>query len=181
MDACKNIIITKSKSTEYKNIEGYQIIYGTGETKFGKCLMGLKGNQVCYASFTDGIFTDLTELKNTFKKAVFLQNDNLIQQKIQEYFDGGEKPELLLTGTDFQIKVWEYLVGLPKGKTTYYEQVAKGVNHPKAIRAVANAIASNKIAYLVPCHRVVSKSGALTKFKWGTERKKKMLRSEEAV
>lgn len=173
--------ITKSKPSEYKNLEGYQIIYGTGDTKFGKCLMGLKDNQICYVSFVDGVYTDTSELKTLFPKAVLFRNDTLIQQKILEYFNTDKKPKIKLIGTDFQIKVWEFLVGLPKGKTTSYEQVAKGINHPNAIRAVANAIASNKIAYFVPCHRVINKNGHLNKFKWGTERKRNMLRAEETA
>lgn len=174
-------VIVKSKSSEYQTLEGYKIIYGTSETKVGKCLMALKDSYICFVSFVEGIYTDLSELQRLFPKAVFLRNDNEIQQKVQQYFYGDEKPQLLLTGTDFQVKVWEYLVNLPVGRTTNYKEVAKAIKNPKAVRAVANAIAQNKIAYLVPCHRVISKNGALNKFKWGSDRKLEMLRAEKAV
>lgn len=171
----------KSKSSEYKTLEGYQIVYGTTEINFGKTLMGLKDNQICYVSFVDGLFTDLCELISIFPKAVLIRDDSLIEQKMIQYFDKDEKPSLLLTGTDFQTKVWEYLTSVPKGKTMSYEQVAKGINCPKAVKAVANAIAKNKIAYFVPCHRIISKNGALNKYKWGSERKRKLLQAEKAV
>lgn len=181
MELPKKSVILKSNSSEYKTLEGYQIIYGTSETQFGKCLMGLKDDHICYVSFVEGIYTDLSELQNTFPKAVLIRNDNLIAQKVQQYFNSDEQPQLLLTGTAFQVKVWESLVNIPKGKTTCYEQVAKTIEHPKAVRAVANAVGKNKIAYFVPCHRVISKNGTLLNFKWGPERKLKMLRAEEFV
>lgn len=173
--------IVKSKSSEYKTLEGYQIIYGTTETKFGKYLMGLKDNQICFASFVDGIYTDLNELSSIFPKAVLIRNDKLIEQTVHDYFDKDEKPAMLLTGTDFQIRVWEYLINLPRGKTISYEQVAKGIKAPKAVRAVANAIASNRIAYFVPCHRIISKSGKLNNYKWGAERKRLLIRAENTA
>lgn len=177
MDKSKKNV--KSKSSMYQTLEGYQIVYGTTEIKFGKCLMGLKDNRICFLSFVDGIFTDLSELISIFPKAVLIKNDKIIEQTMQQYFDKDEQPSLLLTGTDFQIRVWEYLISVPKGKTMSYEQVAKGINSPKAIRAVANAIAKNNIAYFVPCHRIISKKGTLNKYKWGTERKEKLLRAEK--
>lgn len=181
MDVHKKSVIQKSKSSEYKTLEGYQIIYGSAETAFGKCLMALKDDHICYVSFHDGLYTDLAELHEMFPKAVLYRNNDLINQKVEQYFQNDDKPNLLLTGTDFQVKVWECLVNLPKGKTTCYENIAKAINHPKAIQAVANAIAKNKIAYFVPCHRVISKNGALNKYKWGVERKLKMIREEESV
>lgn len=171
----------KGKSSKPHTFEDCQIIYGRSETKFGDCVMALKENQICFVSFVDGIFTDITELRKTFPKAVFINNDELIKRKVEQYFEGHEKPQVYLTGTDFQIKVWEYLVSLPRGKTTYYGNVAKSIGQPNAIRAVASAIAKNKVAYFVPCHRVISKNGNLNKYKWGSERKLRMLNEEKAI
>lgn len=171
----------KSKPIKSKSLENCQITYGTGKTVFGKYLMGMKDNEICYMSFVDEPVINTSEMSSLFQNATFLKNDNLVHQKLKEYFDNVEKPSLLLTGTDFQIKVWQYLIDLPKGKTICYEEVAKGIKHPKAVRAVANAIANNKIAYFVPCHRVISKNGNLNKFKWGLERKQNMLKAEGAL
>lgn len=73
------------------------------------------------------------------------------------------------------------MIDIPKGRTTSYGEVARRINHPKAVKAVADAIANNKIAYFVPCHRVIGKNHTLNRFKWGPEWKKKMLKAEEVV
>ncbi|KOX75802.1 Bifunctional transcriptional activator/DNA repair enzyme Ada [Melipona quadrifasciata] len=70
------------------------------------------------------------------------------------------------TGTEFQIKVWKALMLIPCSTTVTYEEVARNINKPKAVRAVGNALMRNNIVYLVPCHRVVGKSGS-NKYKWG--------------
>lgn len=91
-----------------------------------------------------------------------------------------QKPKLnvLLRGTEMQCKVWKELTKLKEGTTSNYEQIAKAVGNPRAIRAVATAISKNKIAYVIPCHRVVRKTGALSKYRWGPERKMKILECE---
>ena len=87
---------------------------------------------------------------------------------------------MILKGTKFQIKVWEYLKTIPKGKVKTYKQVAIGINKPKAARAVANACAKNPYAPKVPCHRVIRSDGTLGGFSspGGTKTKKKLLKKE---
>jgi O-6-methylguanine DNA methyltransferase len=89
-----------------------------------------------------------------------------------------EKYKIAPQGTDFQKKVWNALLKIPKGKTVTYSELAKKIGAPKAVRAVASAVAKNKIALLIPCHRVVPKTGGTGKYRWGTNRKKKILESE---
>ena len=85
-----------------------------------------------------------------------------------------------LTGTTFQIKIWNYLKKIPKGKVKTYSQVAKGIGHPTAVRAVANAIGKNPYAPRVPCHRVIRSDGSLGGYsgKGGIKTKKLLLKKE---
>ena len=87
---------------------------------------------------------------------------------------------MILKGTKFQIKVWKYLKTIPKGKVKTYKQVAIGINRPKVVRAVANAIGKNPYAPKIPCHRVIRSDGALGGYSGGggIKTKKKLLKSE---
>ena len=83
-----------------------------------------------------------------------------------------------IRGTVFQEKVWQALMEIPPGETVSYAQLSHSLGHPKAARAVARACASNRLAVLVPCHRVIRGSGDLAGYKWGIERKQKLLKQE---
>jgi AraC family transcriptional regulator of adaptative response/methylated-DNA-[protein]-cysteine methyltransferase len=78
-------------------------------------------------------------------------------------------------GTDFEIRVWETLLKIPVGKATTYGDIASSVGSPKAARAVGAAVGKNPMSFVVPCHRVIGKSGALTGYHWGLTRKKAIL------
>ena len=87
---------------------------------------------------------------------------------------------MILKGTKFQLKVWNYLKSIPKGQIRTYSEVAKGIKMPKAVRAVANAIGKNPYAPKIPCHRVIRSDGSLGGYsgKGGIKTKKKLLKSE---
>lgn len=87
---------------------------------------------------------------------------------------------LLLRGTNFQIKVWEALLKIPAGGLWSYSDVAREIGNPKAVRAVGSAVGVNPIAYLIPCHRVIRKSGAIRDYRWGILRKKVLVGWEAA-
>ena len=87
---------------------------------------------------------------------------------------------VLVRGTTFQVKVWEALMSLSPGELTSYEALARRVGNPRAVRAVASANAANAVAYLIPCHRVIRKSGALGGYRWGLGRKLALLSWEAA-
>lgn len=90
-------------------------------------------------------------------------------------------PQVLdLRGTAFQLKVWQALRRIPRGETRSYSQLARELGDPKATRAVARACATNRVAIVVPCHRVVGASGSLTGYRWGVERKRMLLEAEGA-
>ena len=82
---------------------------------------------------------------------------------------------MVLIGTDFEVRVWETLLKIPMGRATTYSDVACKISSPKASRAVGAAVGRNPISFVVPCHRVIGKSGALTGYHWGITRKRAML------
>ncbi|XP_072386901.1 regulatory protein ada [Diabrotica undecimpunctata] len=174
-----NFIISKISNMEYKEKSPVSIIYGKLETKFGKSVLAFLENKICFVSFGDEFNSGIGILKTTFQNAHFTCDDSIATNKIH-YFDPNTTDDikLILKGTEFEIMVWEYLLQIKKGTTVPYEEVAKGIGKPKAIRAVANAIAKNNIAFFIPCHRVVSKNGDPGKYGWGRDRKLKMLADE---
>ena len=84
-----------------------------------------------------------------------------------------------LRGTVFQLRVWQALKQIPRGETRTYSQLAREMGIPKSTRAVARACAVNRVAIVVPCHRVVGASGSLTGYRWGVERKQQILEAEQ--
>ncbi|HKQ29883.1 MAG TPA: MGMT family protein, partial [Burkholderiales bacterium] len=82
---------------------------------------------------------------------------------------------VFLRGTNFQIKVWEALLRIPPGHVASYEDLAASIGVPSATRAVASAVARNTIGYLIPCHRVIRKSGVIGEYRWGAVRKRALL------
>nr|NNM90058.1 methylated-DNA--[protein]-cysteine S-methyltransferase [Bacilli bacterium] len=93
-------------------------------------------------------------------------------------FDAASSIKYSLQGTVFQRTVWEELLKIPYGMTVSYQDIADRIGRPKAVRAVANAIAANPIPYLIPCHRVIGKNGELTGYRGGLELKKTLLQQE---
>jgi len=87
-----------------------------------------------------------------------------------------EQPlRVVLIGTDFEVRVWETLMRIPMGRATTYSDIAGSIGNPKASRAVGAAVGKNPISFVVPCHRVLGKSGELTGYHWGITRKRAML------
>jgi AraC family transcriptional regulator of adaptative response/methylated-DNA-[protein]-cysteine methyltransferase len=87
-------------------------------------------------------------------------------------------PQMDLRGTAFQLRVWQALRAIPRGETRSYSQLARELGNPNATRAVARACATNRVAVVVPCHRVVGVNGSLTGYRWGVERKRQLLEAE---
>jgi len=110
-------------------------------------------------------------------EAIFIDDDS----KTNELLNQNINPDkIVLSGTEFQIKVWQAALQIPKGKTVTYQELANTIGMPKAYRAVANALSKNKIAYFIPCHRIVGKNGKLTGYKWGIEKKAELLKTEKS-
>jgi AraC family transcriptional regulator of adaptative response/methylated-DNA-[protein]-cysteine methyltransferase len=88
---------------------------------------------------------------------------------------------LHVKGTNFQVNVWQALLAIPPGRLVSYQDIADSLDKPTAVRAVASAVAVNPVAYLIPCHRVIAKTGKIHKYRWGVTRKKAMIAREAAA
>lgn len=161
-----------------------QVSYSFQDTPFGKCLIGFVENEnkqraVCYLAYTDINENEtLKKLKTKYSGAKFTEESKKTKELIDAIFYKDTLKDItpirvLLKGTEFQMQVWEALTKIPMGTLITYEKVAKSIDKPKATRAVANALKANQIGYLIPCHRVVNKSGC-NKFSWGAQRKVNM-------
>jgi methylated-DNA-[protein]-cysteine S-methyltransferase len=114
-------------------------------------------------------FTDLGIFKAVFDQ-VFISKDYIYKEVSSLRLNN-----FLLCGTDFQLKVWREAFKILKGTTISYKELAIRIGHAKSFRAVANALGENKIAYFIPCHRVIGSNGKLTGYKWGVGAKRKLL------
>lgn len=182
-DLFVNIIGVTPK--EYKEFgRNVKITYGYGLTPFGEALIGFTKRGVSYLGFVDTTNENKEILFSRFKeiwaKADLLEDDKKAQEYLNKIFIEKEKFDLYVKGTNFQINIWKALLNIPNGTIASYQDIANSINKPKAVRAVASAIGSNHIGYLIPCHRVLAKSGAVSGYRWGIERKK-ILVAYEAI
>lgn len=156
-----------------------QITYGFGETPFGEALIGFTDKGICYLGFIDD---NKTEIFNRFNE--LWENANLVHNEIaaNEYLENifvkNKKYNLFVKGTNLQVNVWKALLNLPNGIVATYQDIANYLDKPKAVRAIASAIGRNHVGYLIPCHRVIAKSGAMSGYRWGIERKKILIAYE---
>jgi AraC family transcriptional regulator of adaptative response/methylated-DNA-[protein]-cysteine methyltransferase len=160
------------------------IRYGIHDGPFGRFLLAVTGRGICALRFlpASGAFlTVLNELRSEWPEATITLDPKATQPYADHVFpsDGAAAPagplSLYLKGTNFQTKVWEALIKVPMGALVSYEELASSAGTPSAVRAVAGAVASNPIAWLIPCHRVIRKTGAFGGYRWGQARKRAML------
>lgn len=165
------------------------IDYCNIESPVGKLVAGADHSGICFLEFVDGADLTIEELKLRFKAHSFefhFNVSNLLNQLILElnaYFSGLRKSfsvPLSFYGTDFQKRVWDELIKVPFGTTCSYQQQAIRLGNLAAIRAVAHANGTNKLAILVPCHRVIGSNGNLTGYAGGLWRKKFLLELEQS-
>jgi len=169
---------------EYKSRgAGVEIAYGFHPSPFGECLLAITGRGICFLAFVE---TDrdsaLEQLKQTWANAAFSEDPARTAPFVEKIFNPSSSVPipLHLRGTNFQIKVWEALLRLSPGQVTSYESLAEQVCTSRAARAVGNAVAHNPVAYLIPCHRVLQKSGNFGNYHYGPVRKKAILGWEMA-
>jgi len=168
---------------EFKsNGAGLEIEYGIHGTPFGKCLIATTERGICHLAFVDGQEGDaIDNLAEAWKQAVLVENPVSTASMVSRIFlnrRSDSRIRLYLRGTNLQIKVWEALLNIPSGSLASYEQIAARVGNPEAVRAVGSAIGHNPIAYLIPCHRVIRKSGEIGNYRYGSTRKKIILAQE---
>jgi AraC family transcriptional regulator of adaptative response/methylated-DNA-[protein]-cysteine methyltransferase len=166
---------------------GLAIFYGYHATPFGMCFIAVTDRGICDLHFIDEDATRY-EYHNFLQKWRFATIDHrpdITQKYIFRIFKPAstnrERLNLLVQGTDFQVKVWEALVNIPFGGVQSYGQISDKVGHPGSIRAVASAAGKNPISYLIPCHRIVRKNGEVGDFTYGKIRKQALISWEMAT
>ncbi|MGB8602246.1 MAG: methylated-DNA--[protein]-cysteine S-methyltransferase [Rhizomicrobium sp.] len=153
------------------------VFYGFARSPFGQAIALFSDDGLCGFGFGAKKADLLADYRKRWP-VDFIRDDDLAQKIIGDVFAGKCWP-LHLIGSDWQIAVWRALLKIRPAKTTSYGALAEILGHPKAARAVGTAVGQNPIAYLVPCHRVVAKSGAMTGYHWGVELKEKILAVEQ--
>ena len=166
--------------------EGLMVRYGTHPSPFGECLVAVTPRGICGLSFlsSDG-GEAVDELRRRWAQATFREDPRATKAVVDRIFEPSRRGDrspltVFVRGTNFQIKVWEALVRIPPGCALSYADVAAAVGAPGAARAVGSAVARNPVAFLIPCHRVIRKTGAFGDYRWGAARKKAILAWEAA-
>ena len=180
---------------EYKRLgEGVTIHYGFHDTPFGRCLLATTAKGICALRFLSAAGDEtagakpidalesaaLDELRAEWPQAALIEDSQATARIVGRIFapdnDEERRPfHLLLKGTNFQVQVWQALLAIPPGGMVSYQDVADRVGRPTASRAIAGAVARNPIGYIIPCHRVINKSGRYHGYRWGANRKKAIL------
>ncbi len=162
--------------------KGIEIAFGFHNCQFGRALIMVTKEGMAGMAFCDegGEDEALSDMKNRWPNATYVNDTNRTLPFARRSFDTGNWQEdqplkVVLIGTDFEIRVWEGLLKIPLGTATTYSELATHIGRPDAPRAVGRAVGRNPVSFVVPCHRVVGKSGALTGYHWGLTRKRAML------
>jgi AraC family transcriptional regulator of adaptative response/methylated-DNA-[protein]-cysteine methyltransferase len=163
--------------------QGERIGFATARTEFGWMAIGATGRGICWLALAGSEAEAEQTLRAEFPEAEIYAAPGLeaeMEAAVAAVLGTGpvQNKEKDLRGTEFQLRVWQALQAIPRGQTRSYSELARELGMPKATRAVARACATNRVALLVPCHRVVGASGALTGYRWGVERKRRLLEAE---
>lgn len=166
---------------EYKSRgAGLSIRYGIHPTPFGKCLLGLTDRGICHLGFvqtTEGSAVD--ELVSRWQQAEMIEDERATAPMVEPIFDVGRRAgqplHLYLRGTNFQLKVWEALLGVEAGTVTTYSQIADRIGKPRGARVVGSAVGANPVPILIPCHRVIRALGEFGNYRYGAARKLALL------
>ena len=170
--------------------EGESLTWACRESVLGPILMAATDRGVCFAQFGDDCESLLQQLRQEFPRAELQRYAHRTSSQLDRWIDalnahiqnGQPRPEvpLDLRGTAFQIKVWEFLLSLQDGDVISYAELARAIDKPRAVRAAASACGANRVAVLVPCHRILRGDGGLGGYRWGLERKRALLDAERA-
>jgi AraC family transcriptional regulator, regulatory protein of adaptative response / methylated-DNA-[protein]-cysteine methyltransferase len=177
--------------SQYRNGgKGVSMTYASVQTAFGWMMIAATDRGISFVQFADDPGKLLSMLKNEYQQAELKSMDEPSHpafvgwvSAVQNHL-AGQGPRFSLPldirATAFQMKVWNYLQSIPYGSVQSYGEVAAAVGEPSAVRAVARACASNKVAILIPCHRVIRGTGELGGYKWGLARKRAIIDNERS-
>ncbi len=168
---------------------GLDMVWGAAPSPFGTAVLVVTQYGLAGIGFADGdisIDAAFEDLRDRWPNARFSRDDARVAPVAAQVFDparwSADQPvKVVLIGTDFEVKVWETLLKIPVGRATTYQAVATQIGRPTASRAVGAAVGKNPISFVVPCHRVVGSTGALTGYHWGVPRKRAILGWEAGV
>lgn len=159
---------------------GLKIYYGFHPSPFGIALAMVTEHGLCGLSFSDegGDQAALKDMTSRWPNAQYTEDSARTAPYVARVFGNitdNQPIRITMIGSDFEISVWESLLKIPMGKAVAYGDIASAIGKPKAARAVGAAVGRNPISFVVPCHRALGKSGALTGYHWGLTRKKAIL------
>lgn len=168
---------------EWKNGgAGMKLAFGFHSSPFGIAVVIASGRGLAGLAFADAGDEQaaLADMKRRWPNATYVGDTGRTSALAQRVFDTrlwrADQPlRVVLIGTDFEVRVWQTLLRIPMGQVTTYSSIAANIDRPNASRAVGAAVGKNPVSFVVPCHRVLGKSGALTGYHWGITRKQAML------
>jgi len=162
--------------------EGLTLYFGFHPSPFGRALVMTTARGLAGLAFADPgeERAALADMKSRWPRAAYVEDSARTAAVAKRIFDPtqwqADKPlRVVLIGTDWEVRVWETLLQIPMGRLTTYSDIASKIHKPAAARAVGAAVGKNPVSFVVPCHRVVGKSGDLTGYHWGITRKRAML------
>lgn len=168
---------------------GLEIRWGLHPSPFGPCLLAMTERGICSLRFLDaddGADEALGELVASWPRARLVEDEATTGREVERIFSRcGERPTdplpLLVRGTNFQVRVWEALLRVPAGRATTYGRLAEAIGSEGASRAVGGAVGRNPVAVLIPCHRVLRADGRWGGYRWGVEKKRRLMAWESAA
>lgn len=172
-------------TTYKKGGRGMEINYTITDCELGRILVGRTVKGLCCVAFADDDASLEENLKKEFPNAEIVKDARVLKHFVDEILKhlAGKNKRLDLPldiqATAFQMRVWELLRKIPFGETVSYTQIAEMLGDKKKVRAVARACATNRVAVVIPCHRVIASDGKLSGYRWGIERKKTLLEKEK--
>jgi len=173
-------------ATYRKGGAGATIQYAITDSPLGRLLMAMTEKGLCMVSFGDDDATLEVSLKTEYPRALLHRDHDDLKQAMNEVLDylNGKRQEfdtpIDVPGTGFQWQVWRALQAIPYGVTRTYGEIAQAIGNPKAVRAVGHACATNRVALVIPCHRAIRVGGGLGGYRWGLDRKERLLAQEKA-
>ena len=172
-------------ATYKKGGKGMKIEYTIADCDLGKILVARTERGICSVTFGDDNDVMHEGLQKEYPNAELTEDAKNLKNSVEEilkYMAGKNKRLVLpldLQATAFQMQVWDFLRKIPYGKTVSYSEIAEHLGDRKKVRAVAQACAKNRVAVVIPCHRVIASDGKMSGYRWGIERKKQLLEREK--
>ncbi len=167
-----------------------EISWANAATPVGHLLMAATDRGLCFVELGDELEAMRAHLTEEFPEATVSEMSGGGSEPFWQWMTAlcdtlkasGNSPDLPvdIRGTAFQVQVWDYLRQIPRGELRTYKEVAEAIGRPKAVRAVASACGANRVALAIPCHRVIRGDGGLGGYRWGIERKRRLLAIEDS-